>query len=211
MNTPTLARALPLLLALLCAAPAARAGSAEDDLKRRVMVVLRAHEYRPAGKLWRRWGPVKVTEILTEIALDAKAPPQVRGRAALALGELPSDRSQETLTVLIGNPKVPMGVRRQALMAYARGFPKKAAAEVRSRLLKGPALLREAAALATVTLKDPQIETMLRQSRDADPDIRVRAAIERALKERKALARAREKKLPGAPVAPVRPDQRDHL
>ena len=211
MRKPIFLRALPVLLALLCAVPAARAGTADDDLKRRVMVVLRAHEYRPAGKLWRRWGPVQVREILTEVALDAKSPPQVRGRAALALGELPSDRSQETLSALIGNPKVPMGVRRQALLAFARGFPKKAAAEVRSRLLKGPAPLREAAALATIALDDPQIEVMLRQSRDADPDIRVRAAIERALKERAALARARERKLPSAPLAPLRPDQRDHL
>ena len=205
------ARPLLLLLALLVAAPAARADSAEDDLRRRVLVVLGAHEYRPARKLWLRWGPVKVTEILADIALNPKRPPSIRGRAVLALGELPTERSKETLTTMVGNPTVPIGVRRQALIAYARGFPKQAAQEVRARLLKGPALMREAAALATIPLLDPHIEQMLRRIHAADPDIRVRAAIERALKKRAERARAKEKKTPNSPIAPVRPDQRDHL
>ena len=204
---------LPIFFVLMLSFPANQALGVPVDpqLRARVLQVIQAPEYQPAPKIWKRLGIEAVNNLLAELALDSKSVAVLRRRAALALGEFSSARTQATLTALIGDDLVPMGVRRQALMSLGNAFPTKALDTIQPRILVGPIHLREAAVLATIPLNDRRVPPLLRDRLEREKEIVVRAAVERAIKERQLRKTRAQRKKVQPVLTPLRPDQRDGL
>ncbi|MBR57879.1 MAG: hypothetical protein CMH54_07445 [Myxococcales bacterium] len=197
--------------------------SAQTDKKavqERVMMVLKAYEYKTNPELWKRWGLETVNDILSEIALDISRKTRLRTRAALALSEIPTDRTKKTLRALISRKETPRGVRRQALYSMAIAFPDSAFVPLRDQLREGDVHIREAAALALVHVRDKSVELLLGYYLQHEKNMTVRAAVERALKMRSKLQKKPQEpyKLPHHPIPTgtntdslTGPDQRDKL
>lgn len=201
------------LLVLTLALPLSSAHGTPIDagLRIKVLQVIQAPEYQPAPKVWKKLGVAAVNNLLAELALDAKSIVVLRRRAALALAEFSSPRTEATLRALIGDDLVPMGIRRQAMMSLGNAFPTKALDTLQPRMLTGNVHLREAAVLATIPLRDRRVEPLLQDRLERETEIVVRAAVERAIKERRLRKERAQRKKADPVLTPLRPDQRDGL
>jgi len=204
---------LASLFVLTLALPISSAFGTPPDpvLRMRVLQVIQAPEYQPAPKIWKNLGIEAVNNLLAELALDSKSVAVLRRRAALALGEFSSPRTEATLRALIGDDLVPMGIRRQAMMSLGNAFPAKALDTLQPRMLTGNIHLREAAILATIPLRDRRVAPLLQDRLEREKEIVVRVAVERAIKERRLRKKRAQRKKADPLLTPLRPDQRDGL
>ena len=199
------------LMASTLTSVVALAQSPEDELQRKVVTVLKAHEYKPSKKLWKRWGEEKVNDILAQMALDIRVAPSLRKRAIMSLSQLPSGRTKSTLGALISNEKTSLGLRRQALYSLAYAYPKRALPEVERHLVSGPKHLREAAAHAMALIDDIRVYTLLKERLSTEQALVVRKAIDRTLMIRKKGVQHRPGTNANPSQHPLTPDKRDKL
>jgi uncharacterized protein (UPF0147 family) len=202
---------LILILGILFIVPAANAEPPDQALRRRVVTVLKAFEYRPSPKLWKRWGNSKVNDVLAELALDTRVAPSIRRRATMSLAQLPSTRTRSTLGSLISDKKTPMGIRRQALYSYAYAYPRKSISDIEHHLVSGPEHLREAAAHAMALVRDIRVDTLLNVRLASEASITVLAAIERTRKIRRRRASKDRVNHFGPSLPGLTPANRDKL
>lgn len=204
---------LALIIFLMgVSAPAWSAGDRNRELEDRILTVLKAYEYQPSLKIWKEMGLKRVNKTLAEIALATGAEPRLRSRAALALGDIPSDRTFVTLRALLSERRNRVGIRRQALVSFARAFPKRSFNQVKAQLLGESKFMREAAALAMTYVQDVRVDAFLVERLSLESQIVVRTAIERARKMRE---QRRVKRIGDGStvpeIAPLTPAQRDGL
>jgi HEAT repeat protein len=188
------------------------AGDRNEKLEERILIILKAYEFQPSLKIWKEMGLKRVNKTLSEIALATGAEPRLRSRAALALGDIPSDRTYVTLRGLISDKRIRVGIRRQALVSFARAFPKRSFDQIRAQLLVASKFMREASALAITYVQDVRVEALLVERLSLESEMVVRTALERAKEMRVQIRNKRRGDGSTSPqIAPLTPAQRDGL
>ena len=188
------------------------AGDRNEKLEERILIILRAYEFQPSLKIWKEMGLKRVNKTLSEIALATGAEPRLRSRAALALGDIPSDRTYVTLRGLISDKRIRVGIRRQALVSFSRAFPKRSFDQIRAQLLVSSKFMREASALALTYVQDVRVDALLVDRLSRESEMVVRTALERTKEMRVQIRNKRRGDESTSPqIAPLTPAQRDGL